>query len=665
MNINLHNKFEITLRNKTYTAYNTLLNSVYDKITNLSQYTSHIAIGTGTKKLTQEEHKLGNYLRTFTAETEEIQADISKGTLYIVKTTTIPEDDNSIFSFSELGLTDCGDFSPTIFNHVLLTDSNGEPVSITRNPGDLMQIKVTIYLELTQNSLGLFTIGENPLIKQILGEDLKLEDNSLYAIRGDNLTENIQTARTTPDLSQAIKCNTSYTQNQTTYDILFSAELGEGTTEEILICYANTVCMRINTLETNAPTQETLLITPTNKVLEVGENIKEINSVTDDIDQTQIENFKTVKYAKKITDKITNLFDLPFTYNSTKFVSKDGNLIAFIKDSTVHLYKYKDYSFEKVKTNILAENTIKLVMFEDIIVQFLTTSPHIKIYKIVDGATIEKNVDLTFYNASSYSYDWLDVDANLMLSGTIKIGAILNNADYTPIVINLTPSGEDKYIDSIVRPQLTSAKKIYTIYKNNYGEPALGFLTDTYAGGTYYFQEEFYDQSSYLKDSNEIQYNLLAGTSKLLTSGKTILAQKESSPYLYVYYYPDYNSAPTNISQGVDHFVSCDGNYIIIKNELNEFKIYNLHQEGVFIPFEKGFPEDEVFLNIKDCIFVGNLVLILTETEIYAYALKTSNTRIEALPSYDKNYSVSYNKYNLLGNKKLEGVKIELKLSFN
>ena len=152
MNIKLHNKFEIILPNKTYTAYNTLLSSVYEKIANLSQYTSNIAIGTGLNKINYTENKLGNYLRTFTANTEEIQSDVTKGTLYIVKTATIDEDFDGTFSFSELGLTDTNEFNPTIYNHVLLTDSDGTPVSITRNQGDTMQIRVTIYLELSQNS---------------------------------------------------------------------------------------------------------------------------------------------------------------------------------------------------------------------------------------------------------------------------------------------------------------------------------------------------------------------------------------------------------------------------------------------------------------------------------------------------------------------------------
>ena len=100
-------------------------------------------------------------------------------------------------------------------------------------------------------------------------------------------------------------------------------------------------------------------------------------------------------------------------------------------------------------------------MFEDIVVQFLTTSPYIKIFKIIDDVATAISVDLTFYNNSTYSYNWLDVDANLMNSGNIKIGIIINNEEYTPLVLTLTKSDDGSYYDSITKPTLTTAKKIY------------------------------------------------------------------------------------------------------------------------------------------------------------------------------------------------------------
>ena len=51
-----------------------------------------------------------------------------------------------------------------------------------------MQIKVTVYLELSSASNALFTAGENDLIKQILGDTVST-DNTLYALRGENLYE--------------------------------------------------------------------------------------------------------------------------------------------------------------------------------------------------------------------------------------------------------------------------------------------------------------------------------------------------------------------------------------------------------------------------------------------------------------------------------------------
>ena len=665
MNIKLHNKFEIFLNGKTYVAYNTLLNSVFEKIANLEQYTSNIAIGTGLSHKQPTENKLGAYLRTFNCETEEIQSDVSKGPLYIIKTTTINANDDTTFSFSELGLTDSNDYNPQIYNHVLLTDSNGEPISITRNQGDSMQIKVTIYLELTPNTSSLFTSGKNALIEQILGENLNLNDNNLYAIRGENLIKNKQIFRHTPDLKNAKIFTKNFIENSTSFDIEFYTELGEGRTEEVLICFANQVCIRFNTLEQNPLIFETKEIQSESKIIELGEDVKEVSSLVVAQTNEEISDFSLIKYSNKIIDKLENLFDLPFNNSTIKYLAKDESMIAFILDNYIHLYNCSDYEFKKIDTaQLSALNTIKLVMFENIVIQFLNTSPYIKIFKIENNISKEIPVDLSLYNASSYTYDWFDVDANIMNSDNIKVAIILNNSDYTPVILNLNKSNDGRYYDSLTRPQLTSAKKIYTICKNSYAEPAIGFLTDTHAGGTYYLQEEFYDNSSSLKDSNEVQFHLLANTTKLSVSGRTLISQKETEPYIYVYYYPNYTKA-TTVPQCINHYSSNNGNYLVTKTFDNKFSFYNIHKENSFNDFQNSFSKDEDTENIKDIIFIKNIILILTDTNIHGYALKNSLSRIEGLKYPNETYTASFSKYDVLGTKKLEGVAVHLNFKFN
>ena len=61
---------------------------------------------------------------SFKTQTEEIQSDASKDSLYIKKVVHIAESDPNTFSFCELGLTNSNNYNPIIFNHVLLTNQD-------------------------------------------------------------------------------------------------------------------------------------------------------------------------------------------------------------------------------------------------------------------------------------------------------------------------------------------------------------------------------------------------------------------------------------------------------------------------------------------------------------------------------------------------------------
>jgi len=673
MKFNLHNKYEITIGDKKYVAYNTLLNTIYNKISNLEQYTSHIALGTGLSEKTTLDTKLSNYLMSFKASTEEIQCDPSKDVLFIKKVVSIDESYSETFSFSELGITDTGNFDPIIFNHVLLKNKDGEPISITRNQGDALEIKVTIYIELNSESKNLFIQGENELIKSLLGEELDLIDNNLYAIRGSNLLSTEKQFSSSINLDNAFPCEKDITANNDgSINLNYSAELGEGDTEEILLVFNNKVCLRLNTLEINSPTEITnTFVYQEGNFIDVDKNIKNINSVylISDSGNTIHNTHKEVCYSKTLANKMVDLFDISPNNSTPRFVSKDGKMIGFIIDSYFHLYKYENYDFTKINTTqVSLQNIMKLFMFEDIILILKTDSPYIEVYKIENNNAVKKDVSLSMYDASVYPYSWLDADATLTLNNKILIGIILNNETQTPVVITLTQNEQGNYTDDFIRANLDTAKKVYAVYKNNFTEPRVSFLTDTYSGGTYYLLEEYFESSSQFSANSDIAYNILNNSQEIIVSGRTILSQKNKSPYLTVYYYPDFIGNVTNFSEGIKHYASKDGNYIIAKYSDNSFKIFNLHNLNSLTEFESDLSNLITFSEVLDFEFVGDLLLVFssnTKEQLFAYALKNNYLRIENLSSDSNDYLINYNKYNLLGSKPLEGVKVNFNINFS
>jgi len=668
MNFKLHNKYEITLNNKTYTAYNTLFKTVYEKIANLEQYTSHIAIGTGTSSKDFTDTKLSSYLMSFSTQTEEIQCDVSKSPLYIQKVVTIDSSNAQTFSFSEIGITNTSEFDPIIFNHVLLTDTDGNVVSITRNSGDTLQIKVTIYLELTPQSSALFTKGKNQLIKQMLGENLDIEDNSLYIARGENLAENVLLNRATPILNNAVKCSNKITYNDDqSVTINFSADLGVGETEEVLIVYNNQACIRLNTQEFNTPQVQTVeQITPSaGNTIELGLLVKNVESCYKISDTNILESdYFTAKYSNKITDKVSNIFDLPFTASTPRFVSKDGKMIAFIYNDYTYIYKYDNHEFVKLNTTqVPSANLQKIIMMEDIVICILTEEPYIQVYKVVENNVIRQTMKLTTYSASAYPYSFVDVDATI-IDNKITLGLILNDQKYTPLIMTLETDSDNQYCDKLAIPSLDSAKVVCGIYNPNYNQYLISFMCDTYQGITDYYVEDYTVNGFSINSNAGMAYGLLANSLGVLYGGRMIISQKDTSPKLKAYYYPNMESASNDFSSADLHFISYNGDYIISKTqEDSSYKIFNSHIIDALSEFESGFPDYIEQDKILDLTFAGDYLIVFYDDSLepnFGLLLKNNLTRIDNLSDQTANYLINYNKFVLLGQEEDEGVKANL-----
>lgn len=675
MNIKLHNTYQVTIHGKTYTAYNTLLKGVYDKIKNLEQFTSHIAIGTGTQQKSFNDSKLGTYLRTFPTQTEEISSSIENETLFIKKTVLLDESDVSTFSFSELGLTDTETFDPDIYNHVVLTDEQGKVVSITRNAGEVLQITVTIYLTLNNISDAQFTLGNNVLIQQILGENLQLDDNTLYAIRGEDLSSNeTPIYRAIPeDTSKMFACTPSIIFNDDqTIDISFDCELGEGATEELLLIYGNQVAMRLNTLSILTPTQNTQTLTPSlGNTTELGKYIQSVDIVNQitSTENISVTDYSVTKYGNIINEKISNIFDINFPANTQKFVAKDGSTIAFLYDNSIHLYKLNNSVFTKVNTTLVpTQNILNIILFDKVIVVVLKVSPYIRIFEIEDNIATERDVSLESYYLSAFSYDWEKVDGVRISDNKIMLGFILNNENKTPLILTLTRSAtRNAYFDVLTRPTIDKALNMYTINKTPYNDAVIAFVTDEFNNQLIYTIEEFSINGSQYGPSSEDAFKMISNVQSLISGGRTLIAQRSVSPYAYVFYYPDLTLAPESISSGIQHFISHDGNYMAVKDSSGNFAIYNANRMNELIKFEKDIPSSVDQTTIVDIVFMQNLILVFTSSlnnPIFALKIKENLTRIDNLPDESSNYEITSTNYNIMGSRDLEGVKLSLNFKF-
>lgn len=666
MKYKLHNKYEIIKNGETLVAYNTVVNQIYSKIANLEEFTSRIAVGKGSVDPNFSDTKLNEYVASFPLTTEEICADISKETLFLKKIVNFDESDQTNITFSELGLCTQDITDPDIYTHVLLKDTEGNVVTITRNAGDIMQIRITIFLELSNESTAHFTPGENPLIKRLLGENFEIEDPNIYVAKGECLAENILIDRCTPGAdTKKYKCTSETSLNGSEYTITFSAKLGKGKAEEMLVIFAGKVCMRENVLDSLDPTTiNKSLTTSSDKVAEVDCDIKAITSIT--ADGTNItDNVSIKKYATKIIIKNSNPFDESFSNSDRRFVSFDGKMIAFIKNSKTFLYKNNNYAFERIYANLPSTNIINLCMFENKLVFILSESPYIKIFEISNNTVNQCEVSISHFDLTSYSYNWLKASAVITENGKIIVGIIINNENKTPIGIRLSKNSNGIYTDEVVRPANDHADYVLGIYKTPYSESRITFVSSLLEGDEVYTIEEIYENSFGYNGDSVASFALLNDGYEIKNGGKIIFANKTNNSFLKAFYLPDYTYAGDNFSNGTKHYVSYDGDYMLAKYSDNSYKLFTSYKENSLTEFEEGYKNIIDFSNATDFEFVGDFLLVFTnsqENPIYSVMLKKNKTRIDNVS--ESNLSAIYTKYNILGSNEDDGVMFSLSLKF-
>ena len=173
--VNIHNRFDIEVRDvstgklkQKVSAYNIILNQMYNRLCGGSSYFNYIHFGTGTGVVSPTRTSLFTHLGTKSAVTDEtIKAmPVSKWKCRIVLN---PEEyvDKII---TEVGIA-FGDSSSNLVTHALLSDAEGNPISINKTSTDVVIIYATVFITLnTTPGLNLLSLpNSNNLINYLTG----------------------------------------------------------------------------------------------------------------------------------------------------------------------------------------------------------------------------------------------------------------------------------------------------------------------------------------------------------------------------------------------------------------------------------------------------------------------------------------------------------------
>lgn len=667
MNIKLHNKYEISVGNKTYVAFNTITNKIFEAIKNFTQYSSVFAIGSGANNSGYDNPYLDNVECLVETQLEELQCDPSKGVMYAKRYGVIPAGTTG-FYLSEIGITDSvtNTTNPVVYSHAYIKDENGEIAQIYKEVDQELHVRVTLYLEISPETATYLTAGENLLVKAVLGELDHIP--AVTVARGyNNAANNVFVHRNMPRESEKFNAAMSLEESDGAVKFNFTADIKSGSTAEIVLMFDNSPVARVNTVGAGVIEDiELELESQSNYILNLYNHISTIQSVVD-VDGAPITGYVEKNYAQDFGDFIANPFEETFNAECARWVSKDGKGIAFVSANSVYIYINNNYSLHKVFNNISAINLQEIIMFEDFVFAIYQDQPHFKVYKIEGSQTVEITTDMQVYEQAFSDYDWQEVQIISADNINFTIGVVFGVIARRPIVMHATLENGVFTITEAAYGACDYIVHSFSLYKNSFCNSMIGFITNNYNGNAEHYRIEQWYPDKTSEITNEVAgYYLCQGTVKLEGKSRAVIAKRTTSPYIWLYYFPQVYRYSISLTAGVENWISTNLLYIIQKynNAEQPYKIYSLSEYNNPIEFTNGFPENIDQSTITDFEFVGDTLIIFTTSGTYALNLKETCKVLENMPEAEATYTISGSKETLMGTAKSEGIVATFSLEF-
>ena len=657
MNIKLHNKFEISQGDETYVAYNTLTHNILDSIKTFENYTAYFVFGNGTTSVGYSSDKMSNYVASFASTLEEIQCNPLGGDLFVKRTVTLNENEQVGLTFCEIGMSSSSALNPDICNHVQIKNNNNEVINVVKKSGQIMFIRLTVYLEI-ESGASYLCGGNNNLIKALLGE---YNSSTFTAKRGYVLADNSAGIyRNVPRINNQYNCTVSSSIQNDTLTINIGADIESGETKEVVYLLGGSPVLRYSLASLATEETETETITSEiNYILPIDDNVKQITSVTDSNSQA-VTGYVQKTFAKSFGDYVAGAFINTISANDARWVSEDGDKIAFLSGGSLHFYKNQSYMINKLSANVPANNVKNIIMFEDNVFVIYTSIPHVRMYKIENNELIEKNVDFSVYETFDNSYAWQDEKIIKLNNGTFLFGVVLGQASRNPALVYATYSSDTLTVTSASYGQCDYIVSMFALYQSSFFGSMIGFITNNYNGTDDNYRIEEYYQDGTNNITHEFQsYYMVNDSISLKGQSRAAVIKKSQSPYIWLYYYPQlyrysisltpcqYNWISPNLMYYAQKFV--DGQNV-------EYKVYCLTNYNNPVEFDGGIPSDIDQSTIQDLEFLNDTLLIFTSSGIVAINLNQTYTVLENVPNTNESYTVSYKKNVYLGTDQTEGL---------
>ncbi len=664
MNMNYHNKITITTSNNSYEFYNNMLPSVFQKIANLQSFCDKIAFGTGENQFFSSEYHLSEYKFCCNLIEHTYNYNPVSSELFVEKIATINTDQFEEFYITEAGITsnDENYLDPIIYNFFsFISEDTPNGIKIDKNDNDTITISVKIFLTLQNSTIGLLTKGNNPLISFLLGGGIN--NQQIYVARGNNLTDNILIERPNTYVGEKYICTCTATV-ENGLSLLFEGDLENGKTDEIIFFIGDIIFARMNTSSISTTYTRTELFLPKqNYVIDLGSGVSQISSVSNQTTSENETNIYYSKYASDLASKISLPFNNMFNSNTQRFVSREGDKIFFVLNDYVYIYENNNYQVLQLTTNNASiRNVYKICAMGDYLFIFTKGGEYVFYsFVMIYGNYYAASMNMEAFNDYSLIHNYIDVDVVLTKDDTIMMGYYVQSGStktaYT-VYLKYNPNIGGYVYNKHLATTGYNYSYLVAMSSNKYCDAQI-----------FYFQtgQYSYDCARIIHKADgtvnnvysSLTYTFLNQTKSIVCKSRAILIEKYTSPFFWVYYYPQiYQFTLPIFDEGISNYISSNLLYLFKKYEDGSAKMFNLVGYDTVQEFVSGIPTEIDQSKILSIEILKDVVLFFMDDinePIIAYSLKDTSMCIENVNSNEDTYAVNLTRTNYLGENR-EGV---------
>lgn len=341
LNSTMHNKLVINFNNKKYLSYNKMLPFLLEAIKEGLLFNEYLAIGSGGAETKDDDDRLQDYKTTIKTETVSYNFDPQNGELFVTKRAVISKDHPLPIEIMELGLTPFqNEKNPKIVNRFVV---EGGP--IIRDKGDEISFEVTIYLGQNEDSMLVFTGGENQLVRRLLGEDSNNQSEWSLA-RGENTASNLVIVNYEDFSGRIFPAEGEFVLDKENgrVEISISGSVGKGTLNELIVFYNKQAVMRLNVAESFGGGEDSgeasVVVDKDLSISLMVPAVKEVVSITSSSGE-EITGYSLSYFGTGFLDVSYDPFlGRSFSKDFSRCVAKDGDRIIFYNKETNEKYVY-------------------------------------------------------------------------------------------------------------------------------------------------------------------------------------------------------------------------------------------------------------------------------------------------------------------------------------